>query len=143
MATNIVLHENQRINANNTENFILIWLDPNVDGNENLNAQTKLTNIFKNFKKFTSVSDGERAIQQLDVSNRVLLIVSGAFGREIVPRIHQLEQVLAIYVFCMERETHVQWAKDFNKVKEFLFLYHGFFLFRLNQLLLTSINLCQ
>jgi hypothetical protein len=44
------------------------------------------------------------------------LIVSGQFGREIVPKIHQLEQLSAIYVYCMNKEANEQWAKDFLKV---------------------------
>jgi hypothetical protein len=117
MTTNILSSNNHRADNNNAENFVLIWLDPSVNSDENSNAQKKLANIHTNFKKFTSVADAEKSIRQFAVTNRVILIVSGGFGKEIVPRIHQLEQVLMIYVFCVKRETHIEWAKEFDKVK--------------------------
>jgi hypothetical protein len=123
MATNALSNQNHQTDNNNAENFVLIWLDAGVDNHENLDAQKKLANIHRNFKMFKSVADGEKTIQQLTVSDRVILIVSGGFGMEIVPRIHQLEQVLTIYIFCMEREKHVEWAKNFNKVKQFYLLF--------------------
>jgi hypothetical protein len=119
MTTNVLSSKNHQADNNNAENFVLIWLDPSVNSDENSDAQKKLASIHRNFKKFTSVADGEKAIQQLAGSSRIILTISGGFGKELVPRIHQLEQVLAIYVFCMEREKHIEWAKEFDKVKKF------------------------
>jgi len=107
------------LSSKNTENIVLIWLDPSVNSAEYSDAQQKLASIHRNFKKFTSVVDGEKAIQQLAGSSQVILTVSGGFGKELVPRIHQLEHVLTIYVFCINRETHIKWAKEFDKVRQF------------------------
>ncbi|CAF1353988.1 unnamed protein product [Rotaria sordida] len=45
------------------------------------------------------------------------MIVSGRLGREIVPSIHELRQVISIYVYCMDKKSHEQWACNFEKVK--------------------------
>ncbi|CAF2918601.1 unnamed protein product [Rotaria sp. Silwood2] len=117
MATDILSSESHRADNNKTENLVLIWIDPSANSDENLNAQQNLTSIYKNVKAFTSVVDGENAIQQWTRTNEVILIVSGEFGRELVPRIHRLEQLLTIYIFCIERENHIQWAKEYSKIK--------------------------
>ena len=53
--------------------------------------------------------------------------MSGKFGMELVPRIDQLEQVFAIYVFCFEREKYIEWAKQFKKVKHFSSSFSSFY----------------
>ncbi|CAF3717048.1 unnamed protein product [Rotaria sp. Silwood1] len=45
------------------------------------------------------------------------MIVSGRLGREIVPSIHQLQQIILIYVYCSDKESHKAWADKFSKVK--------------------------
>ncbi|CAF4106934.1 unnamed protein product, partial [Rotaria sordida] len=48
---------------------------------------------------------------------QLIMIVSGRLGREIVPSIHELRQVISIYVYCMDKKSHEQWARNFEKVK--------------------------
>ncbi|CAF1071152.1 unnamed protein product [Rotaria sordida] len=45
------------------------------------------------------------------------MIVSGQLGKEIVPSIHNLRQVMSIYVYCMNKAINEQWASRFVKVK--------------------------
>ncbi|CAF1143683.1 unnamed protein product [Rotaria sp. Silwood1] len=45
------------------------------------------------------------------------MIVSGRLGQDIVPSIHELRQVISIYVYCMDKSRHEQWARNFAKVK--------------------------
>ncbi|CAF5071208.1 unnamed protein product, partial [Rotaria sp. Silwood1] len=45
------------------------------------------------------------------------MIVSGQLGQEIVPSIHKLQQVVSIYVYCMNKKKNEQWARTFAKVK--------------------------
>jgi hypothetical protein len=118
MATNISSADNFEANNNNAENFVLMWIDAAVNSNEeNLNAQKNLAKIHDQFNTFESVDECENAIQQLSKTSRAIIIVSGGFGRELLPRIHELEQVLAIYVFCMDQAKYLEWARQFNKVK--------------------------
>ncbi|CAF4318158.1 unnamed protein product, partial [Adineta steineri] len=48
---------------------------------------------------------------------KILFIVSGALGRKILPNIHQLKSVIAIYVFCLRPQYHITWTKDYAKVR--------------------------
>lgn len=48
---------------------------------------------------------------------RVFLISSGSQGCEIVPNIHDLPQVYAIYIYCADIERHNRWASKYSKVR--------------------------
>ncbi|CAF3595966.1 unnamed protein product [Rotaria sp. Silwood1] len=45
------------------------------------------------------------------------MIVSDEFGKEIVPSVQNLRQVMSIYVYSMNKEINEQWASRFVKVK--------------------------
>ncbi|CAF1095824.1 unnamed protein product [Rotaria sordida] len=95
-----------------------MWVDASVNSSkENLQAQKTLTKIHNQFKTFESVDECENAIQQLSKTSRAIIIINGGFGRELLPRIHDLPQVLTIYIFCMDQAKHLEWAKQFNKIK--------------------------
>lgn len=106
------------LSGNNAPTFVLMWLDPCVDNDENANAQKKLATIYTTFKKFKSVNHCEDAVKQLSETSRAILIVSGEFGKDLVPRIHELQQVLTIYVFCLKQEKHIEWARQYDKVNQ-------------------------
>ncbi|CAF1201967.1 unnamed protein product [Rotaria sordida] len=95
-----------------------MWVDASVNSSkENLQAQKTLIKIHNEFKTFESVDECENAIQQLSKTSRAIIVISGGFGRELLPRIHDLPQVLTIYIFCMDQAKHLEWAKQFNKIK--------------------------
>jgi hypothetical protein len=48
--------------------------------------------------------------------DRILLVVSGQLGEQLVPKIHQLRQVSTIYVYCTNKKKNEQWTKQFAKV---------------------------
>ncbi|CAF5160798.1 unnamed protein product, partial [Rotaria sp. Silwood1] len=45
------------------------------------------------------------------------MIVSGRLGREIVPSIYELRQVISIYVYFTDKESNKKWADKFAKIK--------------------------
>ena len=118
MASNIPASENSQSNGDNVEHLVLMWTDASVTSNEeNLQAQATLTKTYHRFKTFESVDKCEQAIQQLSKTDRAILIVSGSFGKELVPLVHELEQILAIHIFCIEQARYLEWAQQYKKVK--------------------------
>lgn len=99
----------------NRELLCLIWLDANVD--ETRDTEEQLRSTINHFKKFQEVKQCQQYIEERSEKDRLLLIVSGRLGKEIVPSIHQLRQVTSIYVYCHDKEGHEQWALKFAKVK--------------------------
>ncbi|CAF3840110.1 unnamed protein product [Adineta steineri] len=105
-------------NSNNIKSFVLMWCDPSVNSNEeNIQAQKTFAKIYDRFYTFPTIDECENAIKQLSTTDRVSLIISGGFGTDLLPRIHELTQVSMIYIFCISEEKYTEWAKSFNKIK--------------------------
>jgi hypothetical protein len=115
----------------NLETFSLLWLDAQVNTTEdNRQTQLKLRQIINHLKTFDDQQQCHRHILSLSPQDRLVLIVSGRYGRELVPQIHQLRQLSSIYVYCRDKQANEQWAKNFTKVGyiSFSFLFSFTFL---------------
>ncbi|CAF2134766.1 unnamed protein product [Rotaria magnacalcarata] len=99
------------------EIFYLIWLDANANGKETRDTEQKLRSIINNLKKFQDVKQCQKYIEERSKNDRLVMIVSGQFGREIVPSIHKFRQVISIYVYCFDKVRNKQWSDKFAKVK--------------------------
>ncbi len=84
---------------------------------ENLNAQQRIRSTINYVKTFEESAECELHIKSMPEGDRVVLIVSGMLGREIVPRINHIQQLSSIYVFCFDTKAHKEWARKFQKVK--------------------------
>ncbi|CAF3522750.1 unnamed protein product, partial [Rotaria socialis] len=104
-------------NNQNFEIFSLIWLDQDVESQYIQNAENKLRSNINLIKKFLDVKKCQQYVEDLSPADRVVMIVSGGLGQQIVPSIHKLRQVISIYVYCMNKERNKRWSKYFTKVK--------------------------
>ncbi len=118
----------------NLETFGLLWLDVAVNTNEeNRRAQQQLRSIINHITTFEDPNLCQEYIQSVCLQDRLILIVSGRFGRELVPRIHHVRQLSSIYVYCKDKQKNQKWAKKFRKVScfsRYSLLYICFFLKR-------------
>lgn len=48
---------------------------------------------------------------------KVFLIASGSLAQGVVPRIHDMTQIDAIYIFCSNKSGHEEWVKNWRRVK--------------------------
>ncbi|CAF4147861.1 unnamed protein product, partial [Adineta steineri] len=119
MATAVLSNDDFYANTDDKrlEIFSLIWLDANVNVKDTRGTEVKLRSIINHIKKFQDIKQCQQYIQQTSQKDRLVIIVSGRLGREIVPYIHQLRQVISIYVYCKNKKNHEQWALKFSKVK--------------------------
>ncbi len=97
--------------------FYLIWLDANVNVKETRDTEQNLRSIINHLRKFQDVKQCQEFIEQISEKKRLVLIVSGRLGQQIVPSIHKLRQVISIYVYCMDKKSNEKWACKFPKVK--------------------------
>jgi len=106
------------ISDHNLETFSIFWLDEQVNATEdNRRTQLKLREIINHLKTFDDQNQCHQKILSLSTQDRLVLIVSGRCGRQLVPQIHHLRQISSIYVYCMDKKANEQWAKDFIKIK--------------------------
>ncbi|CAF4328602.1 unnamed protein product, partial [Adineta steineri] len=100
------------------ETFILVWLDLKVDKSEqNQTLQKRLRQYTTSLVTFNDLELCEQWIKTRLNDEKILFIVSGALGRKILPNIHQLKSIVAIYVFCLRPQYHITWTKDYAKVR--------------------------
>ncbi|CAF1314885.1 unnamed protein product [Adineta steineri] len=99
------------------EIFCLLWLDASSTTKEGRDTEPKLRSIINHLKKFHDPAQCQKYIHERSTKERVVMIVSGRFGREIVPSIHHLRQVISIYVYCMDKEGNEKWARNYKKIK--------------------------
>jgi hypothetical protein len=110
--------EYQRVNIKMVQNVLLIWLDSNIhdDNDDCRNTVNQLRRVVNNINTFT---DGDQCIQFIKSINneKACMIISGALGEHIVPRVHHMSQVDSIFIFCGNKKRHEQWTKDWSKIK--------------------------
>jgi hypothetical protein len=108
-----------------SRNFDIIWLDPSVktDGAILKAQQVLRTTLTTHIEAFSDASKCHNHIKSLSTENQIVLIVSGQLGRELVPAVHELPHILAIYVFCMNQQAYKQWSSEFQKVRQLFFLF--------------------
>jgi hypothetical protein len=102
----------------NLETFLLIWLDPHVDTNdENRMTQTFLRKILTCLVIFDDIETCEKWLKECDTNAKIILIVSGAYGEKIVPKIHYLSTIISIYIYCLDVKRNERWAKNYPKIR--------------------------
>ncbi|CAF3681953.1 unnamed protein product [Rotaria sp. Silwood1] len=119
MATIVPQTDNSHIDADDMslESFCLIWLDANTSVEDNRDTEQKLRSIINHLKKFQDVEQCQKYLEESSEHKRFVVIVSGRLGREIVPSIHKLRQVISIYIYCWDKESNEEWVNNFSKVK--------------------------
>jgi hypothetical protein len=100
----------------NLETFMLIWLDKLVNvSQENIDTKLLLRKAINQVKTF---EDANKCTQHIEChpGERIVLIVSGRFGHEVIPHIHHFRQLVAIYIYCSDKKRNEELAKKFIKV---------------------------
>jgi hypothetical protein len=106
----------QSMNSN-LESFACLWLDQNVNSTQdNRDTLQELRQVINHLRIFDNSDQCEQYIRQI-TKEKVVLIVSGSLGQQVVPRLHDLPQFSACYVFCQDEKGNKQWASKYHKVK--------------------------
>ncbi|CAF0903839.1 unnamed protein product [Adineta steineri] len=108
----------RRINIQQMQNVLLIWLDSNIDESNN-DCQNTITKLRRAVNDINTYTNGDQCLEfiQTIVDKKVCMIISGSLGQHIVPRVHNMSQVDSIFIFCGNKKYHEQWAKDWPKIK--------------------------
>ncbi|CAF1304562.1 unnamed protein product, partial [Adineta steineri] len=108
----------QRINLQQMQNVLLIWLDNNIDENNDdcQNTIIKLRRAVNDTNTFTDVDQCFEFIETV-VDKKACIIISGSLGQHFVPFVHNMSQVDSVFIFCDNRKYHEQWTKDWPKIK--------------------------
>ncbi|CAF3384723.1 unnamed protein product, partial [Rotaria sp. Silwood2] len=103
-------------NSDNVETFSLLWLDAEVNTKEeNKHAQKRLRSIINHLIIFHDQNECQQYIVSSSEQDRLVLIISGRLSKELIPHIHHLRQISAVYIYCWNKQAYKHWAKQFNK----------------------------
>ncbi|CAF5156216.1 unnamed protein product, partial [Rotaria magnacalcarata] len=108
----------QSRSGKNVQNFLLVWLNANLDKHSDYfqRALTQLRTIVNTLELF---SDPDQCVGHLQTieEEKVFSIISGAFGENIVPHIHDMPQLDTIFGFYNNIDENPDWPKKWPKVK--------------------------
>lgn len=106
------------LNSRIVQNFLLVWLDGNIDENNSdyQNTITKLREVINTVHRFTDVGEFVRFITDMK-GKKAFIISSGALGQTVIPSVHDMAQVSTIYIFCGNKARHEQWTQQWPKIK--------------------------
>ncbi|CAF3759215.1 unnamed protein product [Adineta steineri] len=102
---------------NHLETFTLIWLETNINDQKHEDIEEKLRTTIYHIKKFDDLDKCKKYIEEASKDNKLVLLISGQLGRQLVPSIHQLQHISAIYIISEDKENDKIWTRDFPKLK--------------------------
>jgi hypothetical protein len=101
------------------QNFLLIWLDANIDESNNdfRNSIKRLRRTIDTIEIFRDTDECISYISKFK-NEKAFFIVSGALCGSIVPSTDSISQIYSIYIFCRNQSKYEQWTTgDWPKVK--------------------------
>ncbi|CAF1512463.1 unnamed protein product [Adineta ricciae] len=100
------------------QNYLLVWVDANID-EENQDCQNILTHLRSVVNDVNIYTQSDPCVQFLKIigDEKVFVITWGSLGQHLVPEIHGISQVNAIYIFCGNKSRHENWTKNWSKLK--------------------------
>ncbi|CAF4953134.1 unnamed protein product, partial [Rotaria socialis] len=101
-----------------TQNYLLIWVDQNIDENTK-DCRDTLAQLRAVVNEVNVCTTPERCVEFLNEMDdrRAFVISSGALGKSLLHDIHGMPKVNAIYIFCGSKALHEAWAKDWPKIR--------------------------
>ena len=116
----------RRVNIQRMQNVLLIWLDNNIDQNNEdcRNTISQLRHVLHDINIYT---DGDQCMQFINTitDNKVCLIISSVLRQHIVPRVHDMSQVDSIFIFCgNKKRTRTMGQRMAPRLRGFSQIYH-------------------
>ena len=100
------------------QNFLLVWLDTNIclSEKDSQNTLQQLRSVVNNITLFTDPNQCVVFLQGIQ-TEKAFVITSGSLGQALVPCVHSMVQVNALFIFCGEQNQHKQWATAWPKIQ--------------------------
>ncbi|CAF1087467.1 unnamed protein product [Adineta ricciae] len=106
------------MSEHNTRKFTLVWLDSSVNvSEENLDTQVLFRKVNDQLRTFDKVDQCLEYIR-MNPKEKLVLVVSGRLGQEILPRIQQFTNLIAVYVYCSDKKRNEEWANKYLLIKD-------------------------
>ncbi|CAF1208534.1 unnamed protein product [Adineta steineri] len=101
------------------QNYLLVWVDANID-QTNKDCQNTLAQLRTVVNDVVIFNQSDACVQFLDklLDEKAFVITSGSLGPYfLVPAIHHMPKLDAIYILYGDISYHQQWIKNWKKIK--------------------------
>ncbi|CAF0755033.1 unnamed protein product [Adineta steineri] len=100
------------------QNYLVIWVDANIDETNRDCQDTliQLKNVVNDINLCTQSDQCIQILNQVD-HERVFVITPGSFGEHLVPEIHDMPKLDAVYILCANKSRHEGWTQNWTKIK--------------------------
>ncbi|CAF0716866.1 unnamed protein product [Adineta steineri] len=108
----------RRSRQRTAQNYLLVWVDASID-ETNKDCQdtlAQLKNVVNDVSLCTQPDQCVQVLNQFD-HERAFVITSGSLGQHLVPEIHDVPHLDAIYIFCGDKSRHQEWTQNWTKIK--------------------------
>lgn len=112
-----IVFDRDRINLDSHQ---LVWLDANVYNAGDENSTTtiaSLRQIIDYTKLFDTVESCQQYLENKQNTSQTFLVTSGQLGEILIPKIHHLDNIIIVYVYCQNKDYHQTWTSKYPKVK--------------------------
>ncbi|CAF4010533.1 unnamed protein product [Adineta steineri] len=108
----------RRINIQQMQDVLLIWLDGNIDETHD-DCKNTIKQLRRAINEINTFTDGDKCFEFIRtiINKKACMILSGSLGQHVVPRVHNISQIDSIFIFCENQNYHEQWIKEWPKVK--------------------------
>jgi hypothetical protein len=101
----------------NLETYSLIWLDSQSSSSEKIKqTQQRIRSSINDLRIFEDVNNCIKNIQ-LSTADKIIAVVNIKLSEMIIPYIHELLQVIAIYIYNIHDDRQKQCLNKYSKVK--------------------------
>ncbi|CAF3554837.1 unnamed protein product [Adineta steineri] len=99
-------------------NYLLVWIDTSIDqtNKDCKNTLAHLKNVINDVKLCTQPDQCVQVLKQY-AHERAFVITSSALGQHLIPEIHGMPQLDAIYIFCGNKFRYQEWTQNWTKIK--------------------------
>ncbi|CAF0716860.1 unnamed protein product [Adineta steineri] len=108
----------RRSRQRTAQNYLLVWVDASID-ETNKDCQDTLAhlkNVVNDVNLCTQPDQCVHVLSHFD-RGRAFVITSGSLGEHLVPKIHDMPHLDAIYIFCGDKSRHQEWTQNWPKIK--------------------------
>ena len=101
------------------QNFLLIWLDANIDEINDVDSRTTITKLRQVVNAIYTFTDVDECIEYITgiETEKVFVIVSGSLGERVVPLIHDIPQLVSVYILCANEAQCESWIRQWLKIQ--------------------------
>ena len=95
-----------------TKKVSLVWL--NIDADD-IYVQQALHSFIDHILMFQNPDECETSMRLFE-QDQIILVVSGSVAEVFVPRVHDLKQLLIIYIYSLDKKKFEPWSRTYKKV---------------------------